>query len=147
MFKHFYLFYLCYQSTVAINFITFNCCAFRSRIFFGSEYMPRDRCREEFYPIASTPMPQQELDPSHGNNATVAAAASNVSSVLYTVQRVVTTSQIQSGGSSFAPSSSVTSVIRNDVECNSGLQNSPGKGFTTYIISPTAMHRYYSCTM
>lgn len=95
--------------------------------------MPRDRCREEFYPIASTPMPQQELDPSQGNNATVAAAASNVSSVLYTVQRVVTTSQIQSGGSSFAPSSSVTSVIRSDVECNGGLQNSPGNAFTNYI--------------
>lgn len=101
--------------------------------------MPRDRCREEFYPIASTPMPQQELDQSHGNNATVAAAASNVSSVLYTVQRVVTTSQIQSGGSSFAPSASVTSVTRSDVECNGGLQNSPGNAFPFYIILPTAI--------
>lgn len=68
---------------------------------------------------------QPDMD-SMGHN-TVVSPPSNVSSVLYTVQRVVTTSQIQTA-SSFAPSTSVTSVtgLRNDVDMAAGVQNATG---------------------
>lgn len=99
----------------------------RSRIYFGGEYVPRERCREEFYPISSTPGVQMQSDMDSMGNNTMISPPSNVSSVLYTVQRVVTTSQIQTA-SSFAPSTSVTSVtgIRNDVDMVTGIHNSTG---------------------
>lgn len=98
---------------------------YRSRIFFGGEYVPRERCREEFYPISSAPGAQMQSDMDSMGN-TMVSPPSNVSSVLYTVQRVVTTSQIQTA-SSFAPSTSVTSVtgLRNDVDM-AGVQNATG---------------------
>lgn len=104
-----------------------------SRIFFGGtgEYVSRERCRDDYYTLTSTPI---TLSDSCGNTTIVptqngsgistplsiavqqhnqmqttlqqnqqqqqqmpqTAQQSNVPSVLYTVQRVITTSQIQS---------------------------------------------------
>lgn len=108
-----------------------------SRIFFGGtgEYVSRERCRDDYYTLASTPI---TLSDSCGNTTIVpthngsgistplsiavqqhnqmqttlqqnqqqqqqqhsqmpqTAQQSNIPSVLYTVQRVITTSQIQS---------------------------------------------------
>lgn len=101
----------------------FNQSQSRPRIYYSGEYVPRERCREDYYPIASTPA--TEID-SLANNSV--ASPPNVSSVLYTVQRVVTTSQIQTA-TSFAPNNSVTTVanaVRNDSDSNA-VQSSPGK--------------------
>lgn len=95
--------------------------------------MPRERCREEFYPIAATPLQIPDLDSlgrnnnSNNNNSNVGSPSPNCSSVLYTVQRVglVTTSHIPNS-SSFAPNSNVTSVIRNDTDYSAGIHHSPG---------------------
>lgn len=103
----------------------------------------RERCREDFYPIATTPVPSTDAVDHLGNSTVVVSSPpssqqqqqqqqSNVPPpVLYTVQRVVTTTQIQTGPN-YAQNSSVTnvssSVVRNDgVDC--GMQNSPGELF------------------
>lgn len=89
-----------------------------SRIFYGAgEYGTRDRCREDFYTLASTPIPLSDVEsigstgggplPNQNSVALQQSALqkqqspstqSNVSSVFYTVQRVITTSQIQTSG-------------------------------------------------
>lgn len=92
-----------------------------SRIFYGTaEYASRDRCREDFYSLASTPIPLSDVETigsapglpiPNQNNAVLQQSSlpstlqkqspstqANVSSVFYTVQRVITTSQIQASG-------------------------------------------------
>ncbi|KAG4067842.1 hypothetical protein HA402_010528 [Bradysia odoriphaga] len=98
---------------------------YQPRIYYSGEYVPRERCREDYYPIASTPA--TEID-SLANNAV--ASPPNVSSVLYTVQRVVTTSQIQTA-TSFPPNSvTVANAVRNESDSNA-VQSSPGATLST----------------
>lgn len=100
----------------------------------------RERCRDEFYAIPTTPVPSStDLDhtsvvsptPSpQQQQASQQQPPQNVPSVLYTVQRVVTTtSQIQqAAGANYAVNSSLSSASnlpRSDVDC--GMQNSPGE--------------------
>lgn len=80
--------------------------------------MSRERCREDYYTLASTPIPLSDVESLGGgilgNGSSALSMAvqqqqqsqqspmpnqSNVPSVLYTVQRVITTSQIQTSGS------------------------------------------------
>lgn len=82
--------------------------------------MSRERCREDYYTLASTPIPLSDVESMGGgilgNGSSALSMAvqqqqqqqsqqspmppqSNVPSVLYTVQRVITTSQIQTSGS------------------------------------------------
>ncbi|XP_055678307.1 FERM domain-containing protein 8 [Lutzomyia longipalpis] len=120
---------------------------YQSRIFFG-EYM-RERCRDEFYAIPSTPVPAAtDLDPTSVVSPTPPPQQSsaqqpqqNVPSVLYTVQRVVTTtSQIQQAtGANYAVNSSLSNASnlpRSDVDC--GMQNSPGPSTSTNYQSQAA---------
>lgn len=81
--------------------------------------MSRERCREDYYTLASTPIPLSDVESLGngmlGNGSSPLSMAvqqqqqqqsqqssmppqSNVPSVLYTVQRVITTSQIQTSG-------------------------------------------------
>lgn len=117
-----------------VLFVCAFCICRSSRIFFGGtgEYVSRERCRDDYYTLASTPI---SLSDSCGNSTIVphhngsgistplsiavqqhnqmqtslqqqqqhqhsqmppTGQQSNVPSVLYTVQRVITTSQIQS---------------------------------------------------
>ncbi|GAB0087508.1 hypothetical protein DMENIID0001_018230 [Sergentomyia squamirostris] len=95
----------------------------------------RERCRDEFYAIPSTPVPAStDLDHQSVVSPTPPPPQQqppqNVPSVLYTVQRVVTTtSQIQQApGSNYAVNSTLSNASnlpRSDVDC--GMQNSPGE--------------------
>lgn len=102
-----------------------------------SEYMPRDRSREDFsrdfYPISTTPLPRNELETIR-NSADASPVPNGVPSVLYKVQRLQSTPQIHVGRTSYSPSSNVASNTtrgndireRDDRECKRRLQNSPG---------------------
>lgn len=143
-----------------------------SRVFYGSgnEYGTRDRCREDFYTLASTPVPLSDVEsmgaanaiggnciggnslvpnvnivnaPIPNQNSAVLQQSSlpstlpkqspstqaNVSSVFYTVQRVITTSQIQTSGAY------MSNGLPLNHDCNqSMLQMSQGKIETISII-------------
>lgn len=146
-------------------FIGFNLkflCLFRSRVFFG-DYM-RDRCRDDYYPIAAQSITSQgpkqqntvstststDLVDHHMSNSLLITPPSSLqlhqlpnsmssstttttshhqqqnltSSVRYTVQRVVSTSQLQQLTSNYAnnSASSLNSIIvRSETDC--GLPN------------------------
>lgn len=149
-----------------------------SRIFYGptgNEYGTRDRCREDFYTLASTPIPLSDVEAigsaaggngGTGNSLVVGgpnmnivgppmpnqslqqsslpatlqkqspSTQANVSSVFYTVQRVITTSQIQTSGAY------VSGALPPNHDCNqSMLHMSQGKIEHTpqqYICGATA---------
>lgn len=110
-----------------------------------SEYMPRDRSREDFsqrdfYPISTQPLPMTELEQIR-NNPEVSSVP-NTPSVLYKVQRMPTAPQIHvTGRTSYSPSSTVTSTsIRNEMreredrDRKRRLQNPPGNYLHAYTI-------------
>lgn len=90
-----------------------------SRIFFSGagDYVSRERCREDYYTLASTPIPLSDVECS-GMSTPLSIAVQHQtqmqastlhpqqqqqqpqqqSQVLYTVQRVITTSQIVGAG-------------------------------------------------
>lgn len=161
---------------------------FRSRIYFG-DYV-RDRCREDYFPIATTTIPTSNQQHQHQHHQSVATSTTSdleqqlsnnninnnsnsliisppsslqlhpssqttltssssttitsnhqqqqtiTPSVLYTVQRVVSTSQLQQLSSNYgnnSNASSLTSIIaRNETDC--GLPNNNGKSFQSPII-------------
>lgn len=139
----------------------FLCCR-SSRIFFSGngDYASRERCREDYYTLASTPVPLSDVESlsgglmqSHSNSSAPAPISinvqqqqqqqqhrqhsplpqSNVSSVLYTVQRVITTSQIQTSGTIGNNNLSNINDNRNGqdiIECNGNA----GRRNATYQI-------------
>jgi hypothetical protein len=101
----------------------------------------RDRCREEFFPITTTPIPPTDVDHQNVNSNSIATAAAQqqqqqqpLPSVLYTVQRVVTTTQIQAipptitnyvSNNNASVSNNLQNIVRNEVDC--GKQNVSGE--------------------
>lgn len=117
----------CTNARKANNNNTFFFVCFRrtsSRIFFSGagDYVSRERCREDYYTLASTPIPLSDVECSatplsiavqqqnqiqsslqqqqqHQQQQQSPLPPPQSNAVLYTVQRVITTSQIQQTGS------------------------------------------------
>lgn len=133
----------------------------------GGDYVSRERCREDYYTLASTPVPLSDVEsignalmPTHSNSSVSSPLPiavqqqqhqqqpnsslqqSNVSSVLYTVQRVITTSQIQTSGALVAGNISNISDSRNAqemLECNGNTGSNVCSNTTNYQIHTQQM--------
>ncbi|KAJ6638743.1 FERM domain-containing protein 8 [Pseudolycoriella hygida] len=96
---------------------------YSARVYYSNDFGNRERCREDFFPIVSAPA--TEIDSLANNSVT-----SPPSSMMYAVQRVVTTSQIQTATSFPSNSATVATAVRNESDGN-GMQNSPGATLST----------------
>lgn len=136
--------------------------------------MSRERCREDYYTLASTPIPLSDVESLGngilGNGSSISSPLSmavqqqqqpqtqmppqsNVPSVLYTVQRVITTSQIQTSGPFVDGNLSNLAENRQEMlECSNGntgihLTNSIGGGVSSNQCSNNANYQTHSHQM
>lgn len=103
--------------------------------------------------LVISPPSSLQLHPSSQTSLTSSSTTSATSnqqqqtitpSVLYTVQRVVSTSQLQQLPSNYgnnSNASSLTSIIaRNETDC--GLPNNNGESLLRFLLRPTLLTRY-----